>query len=63
MTTKDSWSIGRMVEIRDALAEALEGLKEMFPYVPDYFQEKWDLDDYIVNATEALAELDEELGR
>jgi len=44
--------------LRDELADALEGLREMAPYVPDYFVEKWDLDDYITNAENALTSAD-----
>lgn len=44
-----------------ALAEALEGMEEMIPYVDPYFREKWNLDQYIENAKRALAELPEEL--
>lgn len=47
--------------LRNELADALEGLHEMAPYVPDYFVEKWDLDDYIDNAVAALAAADERL--
>ena len=39
---------------RKALENALEGLEEMFPYVPEYFQWKWALQDYIDRAREAL---------
>lgn len=46
-------------ELRNALADALEGLREMKPYVPDYFVWKWELDDYVTDAEAALAQADE----
>lgn len=47
--------------LRDDLADALEGLRDMAPYVPEYFVEKWDLDDYVTNAEAALVLADERL--
>lgn len=52
-------TLGQYRELRDALRDALEGLQEMRPYIPDYFVEKWDLDDYIDDAQAALAEADQ----
>jgi hypothetical protein len=40
--------------LRAALEDALEGLEEMLPYVPGYFQNKWALPDYIERAQAAL---------
>ena len=40
--------------LRAALEDADEGMREMFPYVPEYFAEKWGLMDYITRAGEAL---------
>jgi hypothetical protein len=40
--------------VRAALADALEGLREMIPYVPEYFVGKWDLGVYIERAESAL---------
>lgn len=48
--------------LRDDLADALEGLLECLPYVPDYFREKHDLEDYVADAQDALAEADALLG-
>lgn len=43
-----------VARLRDALQDALEGLEDMRPYVPDYFADKWDHDDYIDRARSAL---------
>ena len=40
--------------LREALTDALEGMLDMRPYVPDYFAEKWDHDGYIERARAAL---------
>jgi hypothetical protein len=42
--------------LRLALADALEGMQDMLPYVPDYFQKKWCHQDYIDRARAALSE-------
>jgi hypothetical protein len=46
---------GPATDLRPALADALEGLQEMLPYVPAYFVEKWALGNYIDRARAALA--------
>lgn len=38
-----------------ALADALDGLEDMFPYVPEFFREKWEHQGYIDRARAALA--------
>jgi hypothetical protein len=43
-----------ITELRAALADALEGLEDMFPYVPEYFREKWEHQGYIDRARAAL---------
>lgn len=40
--------------LHDALQDALEGLEEMRPYVPDYLAWKHDHDEYIDRARAAL---------
>jgi hypothetical protein len=40
--------------LRLALENALEGLQEMLPYVPEYFREKHDLEAYVTRAKSAL---------
>jgi hypothetical protein len=40
--------------MRKALENALEGMVEMLPYVPEYFVWKWELQGYIDRAREAL---------
>lgn len=52
-------SVRQHEALRAALRDALEGLQEMLPYVPDYFVQKWALDGYVDRAKEALR-LDEE---
>ena len=47
-------------QCRAALADALDGLEDMFGYVPEYFQWKWDHQGYIDRARAALAEMDGE---
>jgi hypothetical protein len=42
-----------------ALEEALEGMREMIPYVPDYFIAKHDLYMYIVHAEVTLEKVKE----
>lgn len=37
-----------------ALADALEGLEDMFAYVPEFFREKWEHQGYIDRARAAL---------
>lgn len=46
--------IGQLIA---ALQDAREGLEEMLPYVPEYFQKKWQLREYITRADAALAEV------
>ena len=43
--------------LRPVLTDALEGLQEMFGYVPDYFRVKWEHQAYIDRAEKALADL------
>jgi len=40
--------------LTDALKDALEGMEDMFPYVPEFFQEKWEHQGYIDRARKAL---------
>jgi hypothetical protein len=54
-------SLADYVELRDALADALEGLRECLPYVGDYFVDKWGLDEYVVDAEDALSRATEVL--
>ncbi len=42
--------------LRLALENALEGMREMLPYVPDYFRDKWSLDLYVAETENALKE-------
>ena len=42
--------------LQRGLEDALEGMKEMYPYVPEYFQEKWELKAYIERAERTLKE-------
>lgn len=39
-----------------ALKDALDGLEDMFPYVPEFFREKWEHQGYIDRAKAALRE-------
>lgn len=41
--------------LRKALEDALEGMEDMFPYVPEFFRWKWDHQGYIDRAKAALA--------
>lgn len=43
-----------------ALHDATEGLREMRPYVPDYFAQKWMHDGYIERAEAAIAAIEEQ---
>jgi hypothetical protein len=43
----------------DALADAIEGMKDMIDYVPEFFREKWDHQGYLDRATGNLALLDD----
>jgi len=36
------------------LEEAIEGMEDMIPYVPDYFRNKWNHDAFITRARAAL---------
>lgn len=45
-------------ELRDDLADALEGLRELRTYVDPYFIQKHDLEDFLADATDALADAD-----
>jgi len=47
-------------EMMAALSDALDGLEDMFGYVPEYFREKWEHQGYIDRARTALARLREE---
>lgn len=40
--------------LRGALEDALDGLEDMFPYVPEFFREKWEHQGYIDRARAAL---------
>lgn len=40
--------------LRGGLEDALEGLREMLPYVPEFFVRKWDLASYIERAKDTL---------
>jgi hypothetical protein len=40
--------------LRAALEDALEGLNEMLPYVPEFFVRKWELAGYAERAKGAL---------
>lgn len=42
-----------------ALKDALDGMEDMFPYVPEFFREKWDHQGYIDRAKAVLAEFEE----
>ena len=44
---------------RKALEDALEGMREMIGYVPDYFVWKWDLQSYIDRAEKVLNDGDD----
>lgn len=46
--------------LRKALADALEGMQDMRPYVPEYFAEKWNHDTYIERAKTALGSTTEQ---
>lgn len=50
----------RLDRHRAALADALEGMEEVIPYVPEYFREKYGCDDYIARARAMLAEEEQE---
>ena len=39
---------------RAALKDALEGMEDMLPYVPEFFREKWDHQAYLDRARVAL---------
>jgi hypothetical protein len=39
------------------LQDAIDGMHDMFSYVPDYFRGKWKHQDYINRAEKALADL------
>lgn len=54
-----SVSLAQYQALRNALADALEGLQELRPYVGDYFAAKLDLDEYEADAQDALTEADE----
>lgn len=41
----------------EALRDALDGMEEMIGYVPEYFRNKWNHQDYIDRAKKALASL------
>ena len=43
--------------LRPVLVDALEGMLEMFAYVPDYFRDKWEHQGYIDRLTTALTGL------
>ncbi len=45
-----------------ALRNAMEGLEEALPYVPEFFRNKWDLDTYVTRAKNALAVTADEEG-
>jgi len=47
-------SKGVETALRVALHDAIEGLEEMFGYVPEYFRDKWGHQEYIDNAKAAL---------
>ena len=42
---------------REALEDALEGLRDMIAYVPEQFQEKWEHPGYVERAEAVLARL------
>lgn len=42
--------------LRQALRDAIEGMKDMIAYVPEYFREKWEHQSYIDKAKEVLGE-------
>ena len=44
----------------EALEDARDGMEDMIGYVPDYFVQKWDHQDYIDRANAALAEFKED---
>lgn len=46
----------RHERLRKAAARALEGMMDMFSYVPPYFQEKWGYQEYIDALRAALTE-------
>jgi hypothetical protein len=41
-----------------ALQDALDGLEDMYPYVPEYFRDKWDHAGYIDRARATLRDHD-----
>lgn len=41
-------------QLAAALADALDGMQEMLPYVPEYFVRKWRLQGYIDRAEQVL---------
>jgi hypothetical protein len=45
---------GREAQLESALQDALEGLRDMLPYVDEYFRKKWDHQGYIDRAEKAL---------
>jgi hypothetical protein len=44
--------------LREGLEDALDGMRDMRPYVFEYFAEKWDHDAYIKRAEDLLARLE-----
>ncbi len=42
--------------LRAVLEDALEGMQDMVPYVPDYFRQKWGHQGYVDRASAALKE-------
>lgn len=47
------------LELIAALKDALDGMEGMIDYVPEYFQEKWQLGGYIDRARATLADYEE----
>lgn len=43
-----------------ALKDALGGMEDMIGYVPEYFREKWEHQDYIDRAKAALEEAEDQ---
>lgn len=43
-----------VMRLRVALSDAIEGMGTMLPYVPEYFREKWALDDFVDRAVVAF---------
>lgn len=44
-----------LANLRLALEDAVEGMEEMLPYVPEYFRTKWSLDEFLNNGRKAVA--------